>query len=148
MEHKTKKYETTVIINPTLEEHQIEDIVKNIEGMISNSGGSIKSIERWGRKRLSYPINKRNNGYYAHIEFEAGGNLIVDLERNFEYDDNIMRYLTIRLDQKMIEAKEHLKLKPRDPEEIDDLEIVGPEIDDLDIDDEEPYTPDDSTEKT
>jgi small subunit ribosomal protein S6 len=139
VEHTKKTYETTVIINPTLEEHQIEGIVKSVEEMIQKNGGSVKSVERWGRKRLSYPINKRNNGYYAHMEFEAEGNIVTDLERNFEYDENIMRYLTIRLDPKMIEAKEQLKLKPREPEELEDVE----QIDDLDLDveDEEPLTP-------
>ncbi len=148
MEHKIKMYETTVIINPTLEEHQIESIVKNIEEMINNSGGSVKSVERWGRKRLTYPINKRNNGYYAHIEFEADGGLIADLERNCEYDDNIMRYLTIRLDAKMLQAKEQQKLKPREPEEIDDLDLVNPDIEDIDIEDEEPLIPGEKIEKS
>jgi small subunit ribosomal protein S6 len=131
---KKKIYETTVIINPTLEEHQIESIVRNVEEMIAKNGGSVKSVERWGRKRLSYPINKRNNGYYAHVEFEAEGNLVVDLERIFEYDENIMRYLTIRLDQKAIQAKEAQKLKPRDPE-TEDLEVID-DIDIVDSDDE------------
>jgi small subunit ribosomal protein S6 len=132
---KKKIYETTVIINPTLEEHQIESIVRNVEEMIAKNGGSVKSVERWGRKRLSYPINKRNNGYYAHVEFEAEGNLVVDLERIFEYDENIMRYLTIRLDQKAIQAKEAQKLKPRDPE-TEDLEVID-DIDIVDSDDED-----------
>lgn len=145
MENKLNTYETTVIINPTLEEHQIENIVKNVEDMITRSGGSVKSVERWGRKRLSYPINKRNNGYYAYIEFEADGGFITDLERNFEYDENIMRYLTIRLDQKMIEAKESLKLKPRDPDELDGIEDLV--IPDPDIDDEEPSASDEESEK-
>jgi small subunit ribosomal protein S6 len=139
---KKKIYETTVIINPTLEEHQIESIVKNVEEMITKNGGSVKSVERWGRKRLSYPINKRNNGYYAHVEFEAEGNLVVDLERIFEYDENIMRYLTIRLDQKAIQAKEAQKLKPRDPE-TEDLEVIDDiVIIDSDDDDGEPISKD------
>ncbi len=145
MDRKIKTYETTVIINPTLEEHQIENIVKSVEEMITKSGGSVKSVERWGRKRLSYPINKRNNGYYAHMEFEADGSMIVDLERNFEYDENIMRYLTIRLDQKMIDAKEQQKLKPREPEEQDEIEDI--KILEPDDDDEEPLSPDFKPEK-
>lgn len=146
MDRKSKIYETTVIINPTLEEHQIENIVKNIEEMITKNGGSVKSIERWGRKRLSYPINKRNNGYYAYMEFELDGSMVVDLERNFEYDENIMRYLTIRLDQKTIEAKEQQKLKPREPEEqeeiVEDIDIIDP-----DDDEEEPLSPETDSDK-
>jgi len=136
VEQKNKRYETTVIINPTLEEHQIEGIIKNVEEMITKNNGSIVTTERWGRKRLTYPIDKRNNGYYAHIDFESDTNIITDLERNFEYDENIMRYLTIRLDSKMIEAKEQQKLKPRDPEEqdqtdenFDDIDVTVPDDD-------------------
>jgi small subunit ribosomal protein S6 len=123
-------YETTVIINPTLEEHQIENIVKSIEEMITKNGGTVKLVERWGRKRLSYPINKRNNGYYAYFEFETEGTIVADLERNFEYDDNILRYLTIRLDTRMIKAKEEQKLKPKENDavsEVEDIDIVNSE---------------------
>lgn len=132
-------YETTVIINPSIEDHQIDAILKNIEEMISKNGGTVTSLQRWGRKRLSYPINKRNNGYYAHFEFEINGNVIADIERNFEYDDNIMRYLTIRLDAKMQEAKERQKIKPRDTaeaiNELEELDIIEPD-DELDVEDE------------
>jgi small subunit ribosomal protein S6 len=117
VEHKRKVYETTVIVNPTLEEHQVEGIIKNIEELIAKNAGTVKSTERWGRKRLSYPINKRNNGYYAHFEFEAEGDIVIDLERNLEYDENVMRYLTVRLDPKVQQAKEKAKLKPKDAAE-------------------------------
>lgn len=127
-----------MIINPTLEEHQIESIVKNIEETITKLGGAVKTTERWGRKRLTYPIQKRNNGYYAHFEFETDSNIIPDLERNFEYDDNIMRYLTIRLDAKMIEAKEQQKLKPRESEEYDEADTLITDDDAKEFDISEP----------
>ncbi len=158
MEHNKKMYESTVIINPTLEEHQIEGIIKNIEETVTKLGGSVKSTERWGRKRLSYPIHKRNNGYYAHFEFETENNIITDLERNFEYDDNVMRYLTIRLDAKMLEAKEQQKLKPREPEELAEIDteveedVLEDDVEDFDIsepeDDEvEPSSPDEKPDR-
>jgi small subunit ribosomal protein S6 len=123
-----KIFESTVIINPTLEEPQIEAVISSIEEQIVKNGGTVRSIERWGRKRLSYPIAKRNNGYYALFEIEADGTLITNLERNYQYDDNIMRYLTVRLDQKALEAKEKLKLKPQIDEkglEIEEDLAVG-----------------------
>ncbi len=120
MEPKQKHYETTVIINPTLEEPQIENVIKSIEELITKNGGVVKTVERWGRKRLTYPIAKRNNGYYTMIEFESDGTLVTNLERNYQYDENIMRYLTVRLDQKAMEAKEKSKLKPGVPEQSDE----------------------------
>jgi small subunit ribosomal protein S6 len=121
-----KIFETTVIINPTLEEPQIEAVIKSIEELIIKNGGTVKSVERWGRKRLSYPIAKRNNGYYALFEIEADGTLITNLERNYQYDENIMRYLTVRLDQKALEAKEKMKLKPQIEETSPEIEVDLP----------------------
>jgi small subunit ribosomal protein S6 len=100
-----KAYESTVIINASLDDPQVEAIINRISDMITKNGGSISALNKWGRKRLAYPINKKTNGYYVNYEFTAPPSLIVTLERSYQLDEMILRYLTIVLDAKAIAAK-------------------------------------------
>lgn len=100
-----KQYESTVIINATLDDAQIEQIVSRIAETITKGGGSIAAVNKWGRKRLAYPIAKKSNGYYVCYEFSAPSELIATLERSYQLDEMILRYLTVVLDAKAIAAK-------------------------------------------
>jgi small subunit ribosomal protein S6 len=99
------QYETTYVISGSLEDSQIEATVGHVDELIKRNGGEIVSTNRWGRKRLAYPIEKKNNGYYVHLEFTAPGALIGQLERLYQLDENILRFLTIRLDKRALKAK-------------------------------------------
>jgi small subunit ribosomal protein S6 len=98
-------YETTCIINASLEDSQIEATITHISEIITRNGGEISATNRWGRKRLAYPIQKKNNGYYVNIEFVAHGQAIAQLERIYILDENILRYLTIQLDKKALQSR-------------------------------------------
>jgi small subunit ribosomal protein S6 len=100
-----KQYESTVIINATLDDAQIEQIISRIAETITKGGGSIAAVNKWGRKRLAYPIAKKSNGYYVCYEFSAPPELIATLERSYQLDEMILRYLTVVLDAKAIAAK-------------------------------------------
>jgi small subunit ribosomal protein S6 len=102
-------YEFTYIITPVLSEEQIKDTVKRVNKVIENGDGTIIEVDEWGSRRLSYQINKKRNGYYVNMYFEAPGELVTRLERSIEIDDNILRYLTLRMDKKMIQHYEMRK---------------------------------------
>ena len=105
MSSARKSYETTYIVNASLEDSQIEAAVTHVAEVIERNGGAITATNRWGRKRLAYPIEKKNNGYYVNIEFNGPGQLIAQLERAYLLDENILRFLTIQLDKYAIAAK-------------------------------------------
>jgi ribosomal protein S6 len=62
-------------------------------------------MNRWGRKRLAYAISKKTTGYYVNIEFDAPGSMIALLERSYQLDELILRYLTIRLSKNALKAR-------------------------------------------
>jgi small subunit ribosomal protein S6 len=99
-----KHYESVVIFNAALEDEQIENNITRIQDTIKNNGGSILELDRWGRKRLAYPIQKSKTGYYLVLRFSAPSELISILERSFRLDENIMRYLTVVLNKKALEG--------------------------------------------
>jgi small subunit ribosomal protein S6 len=105
MSSARKSYETTYIINASLEDSQIEAAIAHVAEVIERNGGAITATNRWGRKRLAYAIEKKNNGFYVNIEFNGAGQLIPQLERAYLLDENILRFLTIQLDKHAIAAK-------------------------------------------
>jgi small subunit ribosomal protein S6 len=106
MQQKKQQYETIFIVNASLDDPQIEVIIAKVQEQITRYGGEIVSTDRWGRKRLTYPIKKKNNGFYTLIEFQGPGSTIQQLEKFYKLDENIMRYLSIKLDKKALKAKE------------------------------------------
>lgn len=94
-------YESTIIINAALEDSDIDAVINKITSYVENHGGVIQETDKWGRKRLAYPINKKYNGYYVHIVFESLPVNIPVLERFFVLEDTILRHLTLILPDKL-----------------------------------------------
>jgi len=104
-----KMYESAVIINAALEEDQIQSIISRIKELISSNDGEITDIEDWGRKRLAYMIRKSKIGYYIIFQFNAYPQIISTLEKFYKLDENILRYLTIKLTKNALEQIEKNK---------------------------------------
>ena len=92
-------YETVFIMTPVLSDEQMRETVKKFTKTLKNHKAKIGNEEYWGLKKLKYPIQKKNTGFYYFIEFEAEGTAIADLEILFKRDERVMRWLTIRLDK-------------------------------------------------
>jgi small subunit ribosomal protein S6 len=105
MSNATRQYETTFIVNASLDDVQVDGVIGRVQETITKNGGTISSVNKWGRKRLAYTINKRTNGFYVNVEFEAPGTLLTPLERSFQLDEMILRHLTVVLDKKAIAAR-------------------------------------------
>ena len=101
---RSRTYESVAIINAALEDEQIEATISRIQEVITSHGGEIVEVDKWGRKRLAYPIQKAKSGYYLVLRFNAPTELIAALERNYRLDETIIRYLTITLDKFALEA--------------------------------------------
>lgn len=101
---RKKTYESVVIINAALEDEQVEATISRLKEVITTHGGEILDIDKWGRKRLAYPIQKAKSGYYVIFRFIAPTELVSILERNYRLDENVIRYLTVALDKFALEA--------------------------------------------
>jgi small subunit ribosomal protein S6 len=105
MNQKQQIYETTVIVNASLDDAQIESTIARVQETITKNSGTITALNKWGRKRLAYPIHKKTNGYYVHIEFEGPPSSIGVLERAYSLDELILRHLTIKLSKNALKAR-------------------------------------------
>jgi len=92
-----RHYETTYILRPNLSEEQLTEIIDRTNAIVTNDGGSIICLDRWGIKRLAYEINRESQGYYLYLNYAAPGRTVDEIERIFKIDDRVLRFLTVKL---------------------------------------------------
>jgi len=89
------KYESVVIIDPSVEEEKVNELSQKFTDLINNDG-KVEKVEQLGRKKSAYEVKKHKEGYYVVINFEANPNLISELERNFRIMDEVIKFITIK----------------------------------------------------
>lgn len=95
-------YETIFILDSLLTPEEIEKIIDRVKEIIEKSDGKILKIDKWGKRRLAYEIQKKQYGFYVSVEFDEKGSAPTILEHEYNYNDKILRYLTYRFDKKKI----------------------------------------------
>jgi small subunit ribosomal protein S6 len=101
---KFNSYETLFIIDASLTEEAIKGLVDKFTALIAEHG-KVSEVNEWGKRRLAYPINDKEEGYYVLVNFESEGNLPAELERIFGITDGIMRSIVIRHEDKKAAAE-------------------------------------------
>lgn len=92
-------YETVFIARQDLTESQVKELTKGFEDIIKRENGKVTKTEQWGLRSLAYRINKSRRGHYILIETDAPGEAIIELERNLRLNEDVMRYMTIKLEE-------------------------------------------------
>jgi small subunit ribosomal protein S6 len=92
-------YEIMFIIDPTLEEEKKTATVTTVQEIIA-ADGEVGKVDVWGMRKLAYPIQKKNEGYYVVIQFKASTELPKELDRRLRISDSVMRHLIINKDEK------------------------------------------------
>jgi small subunit ribosomal protein S6 len=93
-------------MTPVLSDDQVKEAVKKYLALLKENGAEIVFEESWGLKKLAYPIQKKNNGFYHLIEFAAEGTVISTLETAFKRDEKLIRFLTVKLDKHAVAYNE------------------------------------------
>jgi small subunit ribosomal protein S6 len=101
---KFNSYETLFIIDASLSEEAIKGLVDKFTALIAEHG-KVSEVNEWGKRRLAYPINDKEEGYYVLVNFESQGNLPAELERIFGITEGIMRSIVIRHEDKKAAAE-------------------------------------------
>lgn len=89
------KYESVIIINPSLEEQGMKDVITKFTDLI-NKDGKVENVEEVGKKKLAYEIKKQKEGTYLLFNFEAKPDSIQELERVYRITDDIMKFIVVR----------------------------------------------------
>jgi small subunit ribosomal protein S6 len=103
-----RSYEIMFIVRPDVEDPEIDKIVETFSGYVTNGGGTVKSTEKMGRRRLAYTVRKFNDGFYVLLIVEAPANLIAEIERRLRVSEQVIKFITVRTDE---EEKRVAKIK-------------------------------------
>ena len=96
---KARRYETIFIIVPDLKEEEYVSIRKWARNIVKINGGLLADVEDWGKKRLAYPIRKKQKGLYILLNYFGSEKVVSELERNMRIKEEILRFLTIKLEE-------------------------------------------------
>jgi small subunit ribosomal protein S6 len=90
-----KKYETVIVFDPTLDEERISTKVQDLERRIREAGGDVQATNHWGKRKLAYPMGKKENGLYVMLQYVSPGGEIAEVDRALRLDDTVLRHMTV-----------------------------------------------------
>ena len=92
------KYESVIIINPSVDDDKLKDLEKRFTDLI-NKDGKLEKVDELGKKKLAYEVRKNKEGIYVVFYFEANPSLIAELERNYRITDEVIKFLVVKQEQ-------------------------------------------------
>jgi small subunit ribosomal protein S6 len=105
----TRIYEELFIVRPDEPEEQIDQLIEQLTVLIANHGGNVDKAEKWGVRKLAYRVQKRSEGFYVLLQFTAQPETVHELERRLRVSDQVVKFLTVRVDEKMKKVEKRRK---------------------------------------
>jgi len=93
-------YETLFVIKPTLTEEEIKGQIGRVKDILANNGSELLATDEMGMRKLAYPIEKNERGFYCVVYYKANGDSVSELERQLRYNENILRFMTVKYTNK------------------------------------------------
>lgn len=87
------------IVRPDVQDEDLDKLIAGFEGTITHGGGTLRSTEKLGRRRLAYTVRKFNDGNYVLLTIDADGSLIAELERRLRVSEQVIKFITVRMDE-------------------------------------------------
>ncbi|SFM85433.1 30S ribosomal protein S6 [Thermodesulforhabdus norvegica] len=101
-----RKYEVFFIVDPDLSDEETRDLETKLTDIVVREGGRVLNYASWGKRKLAYPVKKRDRGHYFLMEIAAGPELPTELERNMRIDERVLKFITVKLDDRFDPDKE------------------------------------------
>ena len=95
----SREYETTYILRSTVPNETVAEVNTRVKGIIESMGGKILKVDNWGKRRLAYEVSKERKGIYLYWLYLAQPGVAEEVERNLRMLDNVIRYLTVKVDE-------------------------------------------------
>jgi len=92
-------YEELFIIKPDAPEEEVDQIIEQMKGVITTHGGTIDKVDKWGKRRLAYRVDKHREGSYVFIQFTCAPETVKELERRLRVSDAVIKFQTVRIDE-------------------------------------------------
>ena len=107
-------YEQVLVTRPDISPQQVDALIEDITRIIQENDGNVGKTEYWGLRNLAYPIRKQRKGHYALLNIDAPPAALSELDRRLRINDDVMRYLTIKVDELSDDPSPIIARKDRD----------------------------------
>jgi small subunit ribosomal protein S6 len=104
----SRLYEVMFVLRPDVAEEDADKLIAGFTATVTNGGGVVKNVEKMGRRKLAYMVRKFNDGNYVLMTIEAGGPVVLELERRLRVTEPVIKFITVRMDE---EEKRLAKVK-------------------------------------
>ena len=94
-------YEELFVVRPDATDEEIDPLVDQLRAVVTDGGGTLDKVDKWGVRKLAYRIQKRNEGFYILLQFTAGPEVVKEAERRLRVNDMVLKYITVRIDEKL-----------------------------------------------
>lgn len=94
-----RNYELVIVFDPSLEEEEIDKELSKNTSLIEKEKCAVSKVDRWGNRKLAYPIKGQENGYYIIVYFEGNSSVVSELDRVNKINDKILRHMIVKSDQ-------------------------------------------------
>ena len=92
-------YEELFIVKPDAAEEEIDQFIEQMKAVVTNAGGSVDKVDKWGKRKLAYRVDKYREGAYVLFQFSAAPETVKEFERRLRVSDLVIKFLTVRIDQ-------------------------------------------------
>ena len=92
-------YEELFIIRPDAPDEEIDPFLEQMKGVVTNAGGTVDKVDKWGKRRLAYRVDKYREGAYILFQFTAAPEAVKEFERRLRVSDVVIKFLTVRIDE-------------------------------------------------
>lgn len=130
------EYETIYILKPDLPADRLAKLADRVEKILKEGSAEVLETRDWGKRKLSFPIRKVNYGHYVYYNYIGNGQFIAELERILKYEEEVIRYLTIKMGS-AADAKKRDRTKK--PVELEEAKVGTSESSAFHIDDRMDY---------
>src|SRR5450755_427618 len=93
-------YEELFILRPDMPEEETDQLIEQLTALIASHGGNVDKADKWGIRKLAYRVEKRTEGFYVLLQFTAQPETVKELERRLRVTDQVMKFITVRIDEK------------------------------------------------
>ena len=105
-------YENLFIVKPDVPEEEIDALVDQMSKNVTSHGGTVDKVDKWGKRRLAYRVEKQKEGFYVLMQFTADAATVKEFERRLRVQDNVIKYITVRIDETLKRIEDDQKVTP------------------------------------
>jgi small subunit ribosomal protein S6 len=106
-------YEELFIIKPDVPDEEADQFVEHLQTHLTSAGATVDKVEKWGKRRLAYRVEKYREGAYVLIQFSGGPEVVKELERRLRVADAVLKFITVRIDETLKRLEKRKKVRDK-----------------------------------